>query len=291
MAGATVGSRLFDAANYLFLGLVSLSMLLPFVYIIAGSFADSEQMLSQSMAFFPSKFSLEGYRYIFSTSTISWSVIVTVYITLLGTLINLVLTTLMAYALAKRQLPGKRIFMLLVLFTMLFNGGMIPTFLVVRSMGLLDTLWSLMIPNAINAFNLIVLRSFFQNIPSELEEAAQIDGCSEPGLLPRIIIPLSLPAIATFGLFYAVNHWNTFFHALMYINDADKWPIQVWLRQIVIMSSGGVGDSQSMDDGVVPPAEVIKMAVIVISTVPILMVYPFLQKHFAKGVMLGSVKG
>jgi len=291
MAGTTVGSRLFDAANYLFLGLVSLSMLLPFVYIIAGSFADSEQMLSQSMAFFPSKFSLEGYRYIFSTSTISWSVIVTVYITLLGTLINLVLTTLMAYALAKRQLPGKRIFMLLVLFTMLFNGGMIPTFLVVRSMGLLDTLWSLMIPNAINAFNLIVLRSFFQNIPSELEEAAQIDGCSEPGLLPRIIIPLSLPAIATFGLFYAVNHWNTFFHALMYINDADKWPIQVWLRQIVIMSSGGVGDSQSMDDGVVPPAEVIKMAVIVISTVPILMVYPFLQKHFAKGVMLGSVKG
>ena len=291
MVGKSVGSRLFDVANYLFLGLVSLSMLLPFVYIIAGSFADSEQLLSQSMSFFPSKYSLAGYRYIFTTSTISWSVIVTIYITLLGTLINLVLTTLMAYALAKRQLPGKRIFMLLVLFTMLFNGGMIPTFLVVRSMGLLDTLWALMIPNAINAFNLIVLRSFFQNIPGELEEAAQIDGCSEPGLLPRIIIPLSLPAIATFGLFYAVNHWNTFFHALMYINDADKWPIQVWLRQIVIMSSGGVGDSQSMDDGVVPPAEVIKMAVIVVSTVPILMVYPFLQKHFAKGVMLGSVKG
>jgi putative aldouronate transport system permease protein len=157
---------------------------------------------------------------------------------------------------------------------------------------MLNTYWSVLIPGAISAFNLIILKNFFQQLPDGLEESAKIDGCNDLQVLIRIVLPLSLPAMATFTLFYAVGHWNTFFNAVLYLDDSHKWPIQVWLRQIVILSQGGVGDSQNFDENFVPPpAEIIKMAVIVISTVPILLVYPFLQKHFTKGVLLGSVKG
>jgi putative aldouronate transport system permease protein len=198
----------------------------------------------------------------------------------------------MAYPLSRVDLGGRRVIMLLVVFTILFSGGMIPTFLIVKSLGLLNNIWSLIIPGAISAFNLIILKNFFQQLPESLEESAKIDGCSDYGILFRIALPLSTAALATFALFYAVGHWNSFFNAILYINDYDKWPIQVWLRQIVIMSQGGIGDStQFSDDFVAPPGEIVKMAVIVISTVPILLVYPFLQKHFAKGVLLGSVKG
>jgi putative aldouronate transport system permease protein len=211
----------------------------------------------------------------------------------MGTLINIVMTCLMAYPLARKDLDYRMPIQLMVIFTMLFSGGMIPTFLVVKQLGLIDSYWSLLLPGAISAFNLIIMRNFFQQLPDGLEESAKIDGCSDPGILFRIVIPLSLPAIATFSLFYAVGHWNTFFNAVLYINDSTKWPIQVLLRQIVIMSEGGgLGDSTALDASFVkPPEQSVKMAVIVISTLPILMVYPFLQKHFAKGVLLGSVKG
>jgi putative aldouronate transport system permease protein len=285
------GSKCFDRINYTLLALFSLITFLPFVYVVAGSFADSNPMTSMDFMLFPTKFSLTGYQYIFTTNTIPWSLVITVYITVVGTLVNLVFTSLMAYPLSKPDLKGRRIILLLVLFTMMFSGGMIPTFLIVKSLGLLDSLWSLILPTAISAFNLIILKSFFQQLPEEMEDAAKMDGAGHVGILLRIVVPLSLPAMATFGLFYAVHHWNTFFQAVLYINDANKWPIQVWLRQIVILASGGVGDSQNMESEALPSAEVIKMAVIVISTVPILLVYPFLQKHFAKGVLIGSVKG
>jgi putative aldouronate transport system permease protein len=181
--------------------------------------------------------------------------------------------------------------MLMVLFTMLFSGGMIPTFLVVKTLGLLNSYWALILPGAISAFNLIILKNFFQQLPEGLEESAKIDGCGDLGLLFRIVLPLSLPALATFAMFYSVGHWNTFFSAILYINDSTKWPIQVLLRQIVILSQGGIGDSAQFESNFVPPSETIKMATIVVSTVPILLVYPFLQKHFAKGVLLGSIKG
>jgi putative aldouronate transport system permease protein len=176
-----------------------------------------------------------------------------------------------------------------VLFTMLFSGGLIPTYYVVRSLHMIDSLWSLMIPSAISAFNLIVLKNFFQQIPEGLEDSAKIDGCNDVGILMRIVLPLSLPAIATFGLFYAVDHWNKYFHAIMYINDNTKWPIQVMLREIIINANSRIGDT-SIDEMYIQPLT-IKMAVIVFATLPIIVVYPFLQKHFAKGVMLGSVKG
>lgn len=258
-----------------------------------ASFTSSDELMRKGFVLFPTQWSLDGYRYIFSTNTIIRSLFMTVYITVLGTFLNLLFTTLTAYPLARKGLDGRRIFLFLVLFTMLFSGGMIPTFLVVKATGLLDSTWSLMIPGLISAFNLIIMKNFFQQIPEELVESARIDGCHEIGTLFRIVIPLSMPAIATFSLFYAVGHWNSFFQAILYINDSKLWPIQVWLRQIVILAQGsGIGDSSQLDsEFAIPPVPVIKMTVIVVSTVPILIVYPFLQKHFAKGVLLGSVKG
>jgi putative aldouronate transport system permease protein len=288
----SLGSKIFDVSNYIFLGLYGLITLLPFIYVVAGSFTSPQEYISKKIVLFPSQFSLEGYKYIFSTEVLLTSLGVTIFITLAGTAINLIFTCLMAYPLARRDLDGRKWILLGVVFSMLFSGGMIPTFLVVKSLGLINSYWSLLLPGAISAFNLIVLKNFFQQLPEGLEEAAKIDGCNDLRILWQIVLPLSLPAIATFSLFYAVNHWNSFFQAILYINDNFKWPIQVWLRQIVILSSGGLGDSAVFDSNyIVPPGQIIKMSVIVISTLPILIVYPFLQKHFAKGALIGSVKG
>ncbi|WP_159885782.1 carbohydrate ABC transporter permease [Paenibacillus puerhi] len=286
-------SRLFDYVNVILLGLFALITIIPFIYMVAGSFATQKELLEKGFILFPTEFSLSAYEFIFSTSTLMRSMGVTIFITVAGTLINIVLTCLMAYPLARKDLDYRKPIQIMVIFTMLFSGGMIPTFLVVKELGLIDTYWSLLLPGAISAFNLIIMRSFFQQLPDGLEESAKIDGASDPGILMRIVIPLSLPAIATFSLFYAVGHWNTFFSAILYINDSTKWPIQVLLRQIVILSEGGgLGDSASFDASFIqPPEQTVKMAVIVVSTLPILLVYPFLQKHFAKGVLLGSVKG
>ncbi|MBE1440820.1 carbohydrate ABC transporter permease [Paenibacillus sp. OAS669] len=286
------GSRVFDSINMTLLILFALLTVIPFIYVIAGSFATQKELLQRGFILFPTEFTLDAYKYIFSTQTLVRSLLVTVYITVAGTLINIFLTCLMAYPLARKDMDFRRPILMLVVFTMLFSGGMIPTFLVVKQLGMINTYWSLLIPGAISAFNLIIIRNFFQQLPDGLEESAKMDGCNDLGIFFRIVLPLSMPAIATFSLFYAVGHWNTFFSAVLYINDSAKWPIQVLLRQIVILASGGIGDSASMGaEYVTPPEQSVKMAVIVVSTLPILLVYPFLQKHFAKGVLLGSVKG
>ncbi|TDF92929.1 carbohydrate ABC transporter permease [Paenibacillus piri] len=288
----TWGSRIFDGFNYAFLLICSLISIIPFVYIVAGSFTAAEEFVKHQFLLFPTKFSLNAYEYIFSSNVLIHSLGVSVFITVVGTIVNLAFTSIMAYPLARSDLVGRRVVMMMVVFTILFSGGIIPTFLVVKAAGLLDSIWALIIPGAISGFNLILLKNFFQQLPEGLEEAAKIDGCSEYGILFRIVLPLSLPALATFGLFYGVGHWNTYFNAILYINSPEKWPIQVWLRQIVILSQGGIGDSAQLDsEFVIPPPRVINMAVIVVATLPILAVYPFLQKHFAKGALLGSVKG
>ncbi|OZB97900.1 carbohydrate ABC transporter permease [Paenibacillus sp. XY044] len=288
----TAAGVTFDVANYIVLTLVGLAAVLPFVYVIAGSFASDAELTQRSVFFIPKTFTVAAYEFIFSTGTIVKSIGVSIYVTVIGTLVNLFFTVTMAYSLAKRGLYGRNLVLNLVIFSMLFGGGMIPTYLVVKEMHLLDSLWALMLPGAISAFNLIIVKNFFQEIPKEIEEAGRIDGCSELGLLWRIVLPLSMPVLATFTLFYAVGHWNDFFAALLYINDPEKWPLQVMLRQIVLLSQAAAGDLNSMDPNFVkPPDQSIKMAVIVVGTIPILCVYPFLQKHFAKGVLLGSVKG
>lgn len=233
---------MFDGINVAILLLVSAVMIIPFIYIILISFATEQEVLSKSFLVFPTKFSLEGYRYIFSTPILLRSLAVTIGVTVIGTLVNLLLTVLMAYPLARKDLYGRRVVMLMVIFTMLFNAGIVPTFLIVKELHLTNTYWALIIPSAISAFNMIIIKNFFQQLPDGLEESAKIDGCNDLGILFRIVIPLSLPALATFSLFYAVTHWNTFLSAILYINDSNKWPIQVLLRQIVILSEKGLSD-------------------------------------------------
>jgi len=285
----TLTNCIVDYINYFLLLIFGLAAVLPFVYVIAVSFTDPVEVAKGGIILFPKKFSLAAYEYIFSTNVLLRSLGVSVYITVVGTIINLVFTSLMAYPLAKTYLRGRQLILMGVLFTMLFSGGLIPTYFVVKAVGLTNTLWSLMIPSAISGFNLIVLKNFFQSIPEGLEDSAKIDGCNDFGVLLRIVIPLSMPAMATFALFYAVGHWNTFFSAIIYINDNKLWPVQVLLREVVIMAQSRIGDTE-MDEALIQPLT-IRMAVIVFATLPILLVYPFLQKHFAKGVLLGSVKG
>ncbi len=288
----SLGSRLFSGVNLILLAIVGIVTLLPFIYVLAGSFTTAGELAQKQFVIFPTVFTLDAYRYIFSTNTILMSMGVSIFVTLAGTAFSMLITILMAYGLSKRDLRGRRTIMFLVVFTMLFSGGLIPAFLVVKSLGLIDTYGALIFPSAMSAFNLIIMRNFFQNLPEGLEESAKIDGAGSWGILFRIVVPLSMPAIATISLFYAVGYWNTYFQAVMYINDADKWPIQVILRQIVILASSLSADTSGWaGQDVLPPVQSVKMAVIVVATVPILLVYPFLQKHFAKGALLGSIKG
>lgn len=286
----TISGRIFSAVNFTLLAIIALVTVLPFVHVVAGSFTTSAELAANKFVLIPKVWSLEAYKFIFSTNTIFRALGVSIGVTLIGTLFSMFITSLMAYGLSRRDLDGRRLFNFLVVFTMLFHGGMIPTFLVVKELGLIDSYSALILPSAISAFNMIILKNFFQNIPEGLEESAKIDGCNDFGILFKIVLPLSLPAIATISLFYAVTYWNTYMSAILYLDNSAKWPIQVLLRQIVVLASG-MDHSATLDGTVPPPDQTIKMAVIVVATLPILMVYPFLQKHFAKGAMLGSMKG
>jgi putative aldouronate transport system permease protein len=282
--------KLFAAINFTVLAIIALITVLPFLHVVAGSFTTSAEMAVNKFVLIPKVWSLDAYKFIFSTNTIFKAMGVSIGVTAIGTLFSMFVTALMAYGLSRRDLDGRTLINFLVVFTMLFHGGLIPTFLVVKELGLIDSYAALILPSAISAFNMIILKNFFQNIPEGLEESAKIDGCTDFGILFRIVLPLSLPAIATISLFYAVTYWNTYMSAILYLDDSAKWPIQVLLRQIVVLASG-MDYSATLDASVPPPDQTIKMAVIVVATLPILMVYPFLQKHFAKGAMLGSMKG
>ncbi len=284
-----LSSKIFGIFNTIILVMIALICIVPFINIIASSFATTEEIVSKPFVIFPETFSLNAYRYILSTPTIFRSLGVTIFVTVAGTITSMILTSMMAYGLSRRYLPGRRVMNFLVVFTMLFSGGMIPTFLVVNSLGLIDSLWSMILPIAINAFNMIIMRNFFQGLPMSLEESAKMDGASDFLIFRKIMLPLAMPSVATISLFYAVAYWNTYMNAILYINDSAKWPIQILLRQIVIVSSGMQGEGVAVD--VIPPAQSIKMAVIVVATVPMLLVYPFVQKYFVKGALVGSVKG
>jgi len=281
--------KVFRVVNAILLTGFALVCLIPFLHVIGSSFAQPGELATRTFVILPREWTLNAYKYVLSSPSIFRAMGVSVFVTLVGTFLSLLVTSLMAYALSKRYLRGRRVINFMVIFTMLFSGGMIPTFIVVSSLGLLDTLWSLILPVTVSAFNFVIMRSFFQAIPDSLEEAARIDGCSEMGVFWRIVLPLSLASIATIGLFYAVGYWNTYMHAVLYINDSTLWPIQLLLRQIVIVASGLNADTSAVD--IVPPAQSVKMAVIVIATLPMLIVYPFIQRYFVKGALIGSVKG
>jgi putative aldouronate transport system permease protein len=284
----SVSEKVFDVLNILFLFLFALITLVPFLYIIAGSFSSETELINRSFFLIPEKIQIDGYKHIFSTGTVARSLLVSILITIVGTIINLFVTMTMAYALSKKYLIGRSIIMKGILFSMLFPPTLIPAFIVVKTLGLYNTYWALWLSVATNGFAIIVVRTFFQQLPEEIEESARIEGCNAFTILWKIVLPLSAPVIATFTLFFAVTHWNSYFQALVFIRDAYKMPLQVILRQIVLLSGGLISDMS--EKFITVPAQSVKMGVIVIATVPILCVYPFLQKHFVKGMLIGSIK-
>lgn len=284
----TPAGRVFDVVNVVLLSLLGIVALLPFVYVAAGSFATESELATRSFFVWPETFSLRAYESILTSPAFLRAMITTILVTAVGTVIQLLLTASMAYPLSKANLPGRRVMLSLIVFTMVFSGGMIPTFLMVKDLGLLDTYWALILPMAINPFSLIIIKNFFQQLPNELEESAKIDGANELQTLWSVILPLSKPVLATFALFYAVGIWNDFMSPLLYLNDNSMWTLQMFLRQVTVATDLSIVEA---DPSQLPPAQGIKFAVIVVATLPILLFYPFLQKHFAKGMLIGSVKG
>ena len=286
----SVGDIIANVVIYILLTLIAVIMVIPFIYVIAASFATEAEIQTRPIFFIPDSPTLDAYARIFDMNDMGTrvfhSLLISVCVTAIGTFINLFFTTTMAYGLSRTNLIGKKPLLNMVLFTMVFGGGMIPLFLVVKGLGMYDTYAALILPGAISAYNMIIVRNFFMELPRELEEAASIDGCSDIGIFIKIALPLSLPCLATFGLFYAVGHWNNYFGALLYLEDSTKFPFQLVLRNIVMQTA----ETQT-DPNALIPEDTLKMAVIVIGTVPILIVYPFLQKHFAAGVMVGAVNG
>ena len=286
----SVGDIIANVVIYILLTLIAVIMVIPFIYVIAASFATEAEIQTRPIFFIPDSPTLDAYARIFDMNDMGTrvfhSLLISVCVTAIGTFINLFFTTTMAYGLSRSNLIGKKPLLNMVLFTMVFGGGMIPLFLVVKGLGMYDTYAALILPGAISAYNMIIVRNFFMELPRELEEAASIDGCSDIGIFIKIALPLSLPCLATCGLFYAVGHWNNYFGALLYLEDSTKFPFQLVLRNIVMQTA----ETQT-DPNALIPEDTLKMAVIVIGTVPILIVYPFLQKHFAAGVMVGAVKG
>jgi multiple sugar transport system permease protein/putative aldouronate transport system permease protein len=266
------------------------AVVLPFVAVVSTSFAGKDQITrAGGLVLVPHSIHLDAYRSILAGGVVSKALLVSVFVTVVGTALSLLFSAMLAYGLSRPGTLASKPLLLVVLFSLLFTPGIIPTYLVVKQVGLLNSIWSLIIPTMVSGFNVIVLRAFFMGIPGELIESARIDGASEFRALRQIVLPLSRAVLAVVGLFYAVGYWNAFFNAMLYVNDPGKWPLQLVLRTYVVnntqLAQSDLGSSE-----VIPPQAAIQMAILVISIVPILVVYPALQKHFAKGVLTGAVK-
>lgn len=273
------------------LAAIAVIMIFPFIYVIAVSFSSYKDVVRGGVILWPQHPTLEAYRAILSGGIVVNALKVSILLTLGGTAFNLFMTTTLAYGLSRRGVPGSRIVLGLVLFTLLFSPGLIPNYLLVKQLGLINSYGSLFLPVAINAFNLVILRQAFMAVPEELLESARLDGANDLRIFLGITIPLSLPVLAVVALFYGVAHWNSFFSATLYLNDASKWPIQLVLRQYVLQGSALASAVNIDPSQPPPPAQTIQMAVVVIATIPILLVYPFLQRYFTKGVLSGAIKG
>lgn len=283
----SVGDRCFNASMYVILGGFAILCIFPLMYVVSVSLTPySEVLRNGGFVVIPRNITLDAYRLFLDDSRILNSYGVTIFITAVGTAINIPLTILLAYPLSKKDLPGGNGVMFFVLFTMLFNGGMIPRYLIVKAFGLIDSIWSLIIPIAIAPYNVILMRTFFRSLPTDLFEAAFIDGAGETRTLLRIAMPLAMPAIMTNVMFYGVTHWNTFMSAILYITDTDLQPLQVVLRGII------AGTEQMVEAAEYSaPTETLKMAAVVLTALPIIIVYPFIQKHFTSGMLVGAIKG
>lgn len=289
------GERLFNGFNVTFMVLLSSVFVIPFIVVASTSIVGAAEAARRGgLVFIPETVDFGAYRAIFAQgSAIVRAYGVTLFRVVVGTAMNLLFTAPFAYALSKRSVPGRTPITMFVFFTILFHGGLIPTFLVVRNLGLYNTYWALIIPELVNAWWMLIMRNFFYTIPESLEESALIDGASPPTVLLKVVLPLSMPVLTTIGLFYAVWHWNSWFDANIYIPDIRRMPVQNILRRILINATEVINDDPEMlyEMDAPPPPDAIKAAVIMVATVPILFVYPFIQKYFVKGVLLGSVKG
>lgn len=284
-----VRDGLFQLIIIVILSALALAVLFPFALTLFSSFASDKELLLKGAVLWPREWTLDAYRFLLDNEQFTRSFNNAVIITVVGTTINMTLTLLMAYGLAQPDVKGRTVMNFMVLFTMLFHGGMIPTYLVVNELGLIDSYWSIWLVNAIAPFNMIIIRSYFQTLPKELKESARIDGCGEFRILLRIILPVSMPTIITFTLFYTVANWNTYFQAVLYLNDTNSYPLQVFMRQVLIVNPSELGLAVT-DTGFVY-TEAVRHAVILMAALPLIAVYPFMQKHFSKGMMMGSIKG
>ncbi|RAV22326.1 carbohydrate ABC transporter permease [Paenibacillus contaminans] len=288
------GDRIFDFVNIALLTVILIIVLYPLYFVLIASVSDPVLVLQGKVWFMPETFSFEPYMRVFQNADIVTGYRNVILYTVVGTLVNLILTVAGAYPLSRKDFAGRNAIMLLITFTMFFSGGIIPTYMVVRDLGLVNSFWALILPGAVSVWNLIIMRTFFQNtIPTELQESAFMDGCSNFRLLISIILPLSMPVVAVVTLYYAVGHWNSYFQALIYLSDRSRYPLQMFLRELLIqnqMQNMMETDSESMAKQALM-AEGLKYAVIVVSSLPVLCLYPFLQRYFAKGVMIGAVKG
>ena len=281
------GRRAFLIINTIVLLLISAIMLYPALYVIAASFSEETAILRGDVFLYPVQAHLKAYQKVFVYPMLWKSYSNTLLYTVLGTAINLILTVFGAWALSQKKMVGRRFLTLMCTFTMFFGGGMIPTFLVVKGLGLLNTIWGILLPSAVSTYNMILMRTFFRQIPESLVEAAELDGCKDFGVLFRIVLPLSLASLMTIGMFYAVGHWNSYFPAVMYLTtNKELNPLQIIPRQVVLLNE--IVENASSTENVM--AEGIKYATIVVAMLPMLCIYPFVQRYFVKGVMIGSVK-
>lgn len=288
------GDRIFNIINLTLLSIIMVIVLYPLIYILSASFSNSNAVMAGRVWLFPVEPTLAGYEAVFKNPQIPRSFVNTIYLTVAGTMVNIAFTIMLAYPLSRKTLFGRGVITGFITFTMLFSGGLIPSFLLIKGMGLYNTYWALILPGAVSVYNVIVARTFFQsNIPDDLYEAASLDGCSDIYFMWKIVLPLSAPIIAVLTMFYAVGHWNSYFNAMIYLQDSKKFTLQVVLRNILIANQIDNEmmkdiDAMQKQEGL---AQLLKYSLIVVASVPMLVLYPFIQKHFVKGIMIGALKG
>ena len=289
------GDKIYYGIVNIFLFLFFMAILLPLINVVASSFSEAKAVNQGKVLFWPVQFTTKGYKAVFEYRGIWRSYANTFLYTITGTAVNLAMTLMCAYPLARKELPFKGPVVALFMFTMLFGGGTIPNYILIRNLHMMNTIWAMIIPGAISVYNMIIARTFIQNIPSDLEEAAKIDGCSDVRYFFSIVLPLSKTVISVLGLYYAVAHWNDYFTAFLYLSDNEKMPLQITLRAILINNSFSADAAASVNEETLlnnqALQDLLKYSLIIVSSVPVLIIYPFVKKYFLKGVMLGAVKG
>jgi putative aldouronate transport system permease protein len=291
MVKTSIGEKIFNSINIIVLFTLGLLTLLPFLHVLAKSLSSQVAISLGKVTFLPVNFQLGTYRYVLEQDQFIHSLRNSVIITVAGTLLALIVTVMVAYPLSKPKLKGRRLFLLGFIFIMLFNGGMVPNYLLFKTFGLINNLWALIIPGLISVFNILLVKTFFEELPESVEESARIDGANNFTILFRIVLPMALPVLAAVGLFFAVNYWNNYFSAVIYITRAELKPLQLYIYELVSQTTNELGANVDIDRLMNADPESIRSATIILSTLPILCLYPFLQKYFVKGITIGSVKG